>query len=105
MNNISWLIKENNNEWINILKPNEIASRQKQGPREAIQVFSFGGGDKSWREGVRRGVREGSTILKLATIVCFLVKRKNERIKSLCSQNTKHCGLLSLLHKPIILLQ
>lgn len=32
MNNISQLIKGNNNEWINILKPNEIASRQKQGP-------------------------------------------------------------------------
>lgn len=40
MNNISRPIKGNNNEWINILKPNEIASRQKQGPQEAIQVFS-----------------------------------------------------------------
>lgn len=105
MNNISWPIKGNNNEWINILKPNEIASRQKQGPREAIQVFSFGGEDKTWREGVRRGVRERSTVLKLATVAYFLVKRKKERIKSLCSRNTKHCGLLSLLHKPIILLQ
>lgn len=33
MNNISGLIKENNNEWINILKLNEIASRQKLGLR------------------------------------------------------------------------
>lgn len=58
MNNISWPIKANNNEWINILKPNEIASRQKQGPREAIQVFSFGREDK--RKAERRGLRERS---------------------------------------------
>lgn len=53
MNNISRLIKGNNNEWINILKPNEIASRQKQGPWEAIQVFSFEGEDKSQGEAMK----------------------------------------------------
>ena len=56
MNNISRPIKGNNNEWINILKPNEIASRQKQGPpRSHPGFFSFGGEDKSRREAVRRG--------------------------------------------------
>lgn len=94
MNNISWPIKENNNEWINILKPNEIASRQKQGPREAIQVFSFGGEDKSWREAARRG-----RIHRIRATNCSVLpprhKRKRES-KSLCSRNTKHCGFLSL---------
>lgn len=98
MNNISWPIKANNNEWINILKPNEIASRQKQGPREAIQVFSFGREDK--RKAERRGLRERSSILQLTALAYFLIRRKESNL--LCSQNSKHP---SLLHQPIILLQ
>ncbi len=78
MNNISWQIKGNNNEWINILKPNEIASRQKQGPREAIQVFSFGGEDKSWRDAVRRGRIHRIRASYCSVLPCQKKERKNQ---------------------------